>query len=212
MPPADTPFGRRADLLKAARLCFLDRGFVRTSISDIVAIAGGSRATLYEKFGSKEGLFAALIGSIIEQMRLPDIASGPPRKVLREVGVSYLEQLLDPEALALYRVVSGESAHVRQLGAEIFAAGPQAAAAALAERFAAWKRDGVLQVNDPEKAAVLFLAMIEGDLHRAAILWSGTPSADEILDNVDTAVDLFLNGAQPTRSTPVATPASAAPR
>ena len=199
MPLSDAPERRRSAILKAARLCFLDRGFVRTSITDIIAISGGSRATVYDEFGSKEGLFAALIASILEQMRLPDIPDGPVEVVLREVGTSYMEQLMDPEALALYRVVLGESSHIRQLGPAIFAAGPQAAAAALATRFAAWARDGLLVLDDAERAAALFLGMVEGDLHRAAILWSRSPTAEEIAANVDAAVELFLHGARPAR-------------
>ena len=89
---------RRSAILRAARVCFLDRGFLRTSISEIIAISGGSRATIYHEFGSKEGLFAALISSVLTDMRLPEIADGPPEKVLREFGVNYLEQLLDPES------------------------------------------------------------------------------------------------------------------
>jgi AcrR family transcriptional regulator len=103
------PPERRSAILRAARICFLDRGFLRTSISDIIAISGGSRATIYDEFGSKEGLFAALISSILLDMRLPEIADGPPEKVLRAFGLNYLEQLLDPEALALYRVVLGKA-------------------------------------------------------------------------------------------------------
>ena len=103
----DAPSGRRDAILRAARLCFLDRGFIRTSISDVIALSGGSRATVYDEFGSKEGLFAALIASILDEMRLPEIADGPPEDVLREVGLAYMAQLMDPEALALYRVVLG---------------------------------------------------------------------------------------------------------
>jgi len=192
----DPTHGRRAAILRAARLCFLDRGFVRTSISDVIAISGGSRATIYEEFGSKEGLFAALIASILDQMRLPEIADGPPAEVLREVGLHYMEQLMDAEALALYRVVLGESAHVRQLGPAIFAAGPRSAARALAARLEDWKRSGALETGDPERAAALFLAMVESDLHRAAIMWNDNPSAERIAANVDAAVAVFLGGAR----------------
>ena len=199
MPLPETPASRRTAILDAARLCFLDSGFIRTSISDIIAISGGSRATVYEEFGSKEGLFAALIASILEQMRLPEIADGSPDEILRELGLSYMAQLLDPEALALYRVVLGESSHIRQLGPAIFDAGPRAAAEALAERLRAWSRGGELAVHDPERAATLFLAMVEGDLHRAAVLWSRTPSAVQVAAHVDAAVQLFLRGARPVR-------------
>jgi TetR/AcrR family transcriptional regulator, mexJK operon transcriptional repressor len=191
---------RRQQMLKAARICFLDRGFQRTTISDVLALSGGSRATVYEEFGDKEGLFAALVGTILEDMSLPAIGDGPPREVLRELGRCYLEQLLDPDALALYRVVLGESAHIRQLGPAIFRAGPQAATDALAARFEAWGRCGELAPGDSRRAATLFLAMVEGDLHRAAIMWHSIPSAEQIAETVDGAVELFLGGAGRDRS------------
>ena len=193
MAPARSQRGEQ--ILRAARICFLDRGFQRTTISDILALSGGSRATLYEEFGDKEGLFAALIGSTLEGMSLPAIADGPPGDVLRELGTSYLEQLLDPDALALYRVVLGESAHMRHLGPAIFRAGPETATDALAARFASWAERGTLALDDPRQAAALFLAMVEGDLHRAAIMWDHEPSAEEIAETVDAAVALFLRGA-----------------
>lgn len=188
---------RRQQLLRAARVCFLDRGFLRTTLSDILALSGGSRATIYEEFGGKEGLFAALVASILEDMRLPAVADGPPDEVLRELGRCYLAQLLDPEALALYRVVLGESAHMRQLGPAIYRAGPQSAADALAPRFASWIARGELAAGNPRKSATLFLAMVEGDLHRAAVMWARIPTPEEIADTVDAAVALFLRGAAP---------------
>lgn len=192
MTPARSRRGEQ--MLRAARICFLDRGFQRTTISDILSLSGGSRATLYEEFGDKEGLFAALVSDTLEGMSLPAIPDGPPGDVLRELGRRYLEQLLDPEALALYRVVLGESAHMRQLGPAIFRAGPEAATEALARRFADWAGRGTLALDNPRQAAALFLAMVEGDLHRAAILWQRSPSEDEIAETVDAAVALFLRG------------------
>jgi TetR/AcrR family transcriptional repressor of mexJK operon len=195
MDPA-SPSDRRDEILKAARICFLDRGFVRTTISEIVALSGGSRSTVYEEFGSKEGLFKALVSSIIEQMRLPDVPNGPPDEVLRAFGVAYMERLMDPEALALYRVALGESAHVRHLGPALFEAGQKSATAALAGRIRGWVREGILDVDDPDRAASLFLAMVEGDLHRSAVLWASTPGTADIAVNVDSASDLFVRGAR----------------
>ena len=197
MPVADFEEGRRSRLLTAARICFLDRGFVKTTLSDIIALSGGSRSTIYEEFGSKEGLFAALVAECLEQMKLAEIPDGPPETVLREIGLAYMEQLMDPEALALYRVAVGESAHVRQLGEMIFKAGPDAGAEGLRERLLKWAGEGRVQVDDPGRAARLFLAMVEGDLHRSAVIWNRAPSNDEIAANVDAAVALFLAGVRP---------------
>jgi AcrR family transcriptional regulator len=193
----DTRSLRRLQILRAARACFLDRGYLRTTLSDIVALSGGSRATVYEEFGDKEGLFAALVRSVLDDMGLPSVADGPPAEVLRELGIGYLAQMLDPEALALYRVVLGECGHMRQLGPAIFDAGPKAATDALAARFETWIARGDLRSGDARQLATLFLAMVEGDLHRSAILWARPISPRAIAETVDAAVRVFLEGAAP---------------
>ncbi len=181
-------------ILRAARICFLDRGFVSTTISDVIALSGGSRSTVYDEFGSKEGLFAAIIGDCLAQMQLAEVPDGAPDEVLRAVGLAYMEQLMDPESLALYHVAVGESSHVRRLGEAIFDAGPQAAATTLAARLKKWVDEGLIGLDDPERGARLFLAMVEGDLHRGAVMWNRLPSSDEVAANVDAAVALFLAG------------------
>src|SRR5262245_3793367 len=50
---------RRQAMLQAAGELFLEHGFEGTSVSDVVKRSGGSLATLYAWFGSKEGLFEA---------------------------------------------------------------------------------------------------------------------------------------------------------
>ena len=204
MPVVDLAESRRSRILKAARICFLDRGFVKTTLSDVIALSGGSRSTIYEEFGSKEALFAALVAECLEGMKLAEIADGPPETVLTEFGLAYMAQLMDPESLALYRVAVGESAHVRQLGEMIFKAGPDAGAEALSERLPKWAAEGRVRVDDPDRAARLFLAMVEGDLHRSAVMWNRAPSNDEIAANVDAAVALFLAGVRATGATAAA--------
>jgi hypothetical protein len=39
---------------------FLERGYDAVSLDDIVHHAGGSKASIYKYFGSKEGLFKAI--------------------------------------------------------------------------------------------------------------------------------------------------------
>lgn len=199
---------RRAQILHAARICFVDRGFVSTTISHVIALSGGSRSTVYDEFGSKEGLFAAIVADCLMRMELADIPDGPPETVLRKLGLAYMAQLMDPEALALYRVAVGESAHVRQLGEAIFQAGPDAAAAALVVRLQQWVEERRIVADDSARAARLFLAMVEGDLHRSAVMWNRAPSDGEIAANVEAAVALFLAGARPRSPAGDAVPAT----
>lgn len=188
---------RRAAILKAARACFLDRGFVRTTLDDIIALAGGSRATIYDEFGGKEGLLAAIVTDIIRSMAEGQEREGPIEAQLRSMATSYMRQLMDPDALALFRVLVGECAHMRDLGRAAFRAGPEVGARRLAEDLHRWCMTGELVLDDPDIAARQFIGMIEGDLHRRAIMWERVPTKEEIDANIDAAVKLFLAGARP---------------
>ena len=53
-------------IVKTALDLFLKNGYEKTSLSDIVAISGGSLASIYTFFESKEGLFQAIIEKEID--------------------------------------------------------------------------------------------------------------------------------------------------
>ena len=52
---------RREQLIAVAEQLFLQHGFANTSVNAIVREAGGSLATLYAEFGSKESLFESVL-------------------------------------------------------------------------------------------------------------------------------------------------------
>ncbi|HMN43750.1 MAG TPA: helix-turn-helix domain-containing protein, partial [Povalibacter sp.] len=52
---------RREQFLAAAERMFLKEGFAKTSVNAIVREAGGSLATLYAEFGTKEALFESVL-------------------------------------------------------------------------------------------------------------------------------------------------------
>ena len=55
-------------IVKTALGLFLKNGYEKTSLSDIVAISGGSLASIYTFFESKEGLFQAIIEQEIDAL------------------------------------------------------------------------------------------------------------------------------------------------
>jgi AcrR family transcriptional regulator len=59
---------RRAGLLVAARQAFEERGYVDTSVSDIIRIAGGSRASFYSYFNSKDDALSVLVNELIDDL------------------------------------------------------------------------------------------------------------------------------------------------
>lgn len=193
---------RRAAIVAAATDVFLEHGFGAATLDDVVRRAGGSRATLYENFGSKEGLFAAIIARqcdlIVAPLKALSEDDGAPEDVLAAVGRRFMDILMSPRGLGLYRMVSAEAARFPALGAQVFACGPKAAADRLAVYLRAQVEAGTLSVPDADLAARHFLEMVKGDLHtRALFNVAPAPKSAEIDACVKSAVAIFLTGARP---------------
>jgi TetR/AcrR family transcriptional repressor of mexJK operon len=197
---------RRAAILAAATEVFLEKGFAGATLDDVIAKAGGSRATLYAQFGNKEGLFAAIIADVCDHMvRALDAAieaGRPPAHVLRAFGVRFATAFLRPASIALFRVAAADGVRFPELGRRVFAAGPVMAAERLGAYLAGANRRGELTMRDPAMAARIFLEMITGDLHKRALFGvPPAPAAAEIEATVAAAVTIFLTGcARPQRA------------
>jgi AcrR family transcriptional regulator len=196
---------RRTALLRAATHIFLQHGFEAASLDEIIRQAGGSRSMIYEQFGGKEGLFAAIIADLCESITTPlaeAIANQrSPASVLTSFADLFMARLMDPASLALYRVVIAESRRFPKLGAQVFAAGPEAAAGQLAAYLSRETRKGTLRIRQPAMAARLFLEMIKGDLHTRALFGVGRPPSRPTIQRcVRAAVAAFLHGATVKRA------------
>jgi AcrR family transcriptional regulator len=69
---------RRAQLLRVADALFAERGYEATSMDDVAASAQISKPVLYDHFGSKEGLFAACVEQVGDELteRIDRVAAG----------------------------------------------------------------------------------------------------------------------------------------
>ncbi len=59
----------RESILSAALAIFADKGYSGANIADIVAVARSTKPMIYYHFGSKEGLFAAVLEHVYAGMR-----------------------------------------------------------------------------------------------------------------------------------------------
>ncbi len=93
----DRDVQRRREILEAARACFLQFGYAKTSLDDIAKRAGISRPLIYRKFKNKEDVFSAVYEDLMEGL-YPGVEAvlagrGSPREKL--LGV-YEHLLLQP--------------------------------------------------------------------------------------------------------------------
>jgi AcrR family transcriptional regulator len=92
---------RHDQLVDIARGLFAERGYDGTSIEEISARAEISKPVVYEHFGGKEALYAAVVDQEVQQlltMMRRALIAGSPRELLEQAACSlldYIEQSSD---------------------------------------------------------------------------------------------------------------------
>ena len=86
-------------IVKTALELFLKNGYDKTSLSDIVAISGGSLASIYTYFESKEGLFRAII-----EQEIDELISEIDEKIDLKISHS-LEEFLTKFATIIFSII-----------------------------------------------------------------------------------------------------------
>ncbi len=108
----------RNALVAVARELFASRGFAATSLEDLTARAGVTKGALYHHFGSKEGLFRAVLeqieADVLEAVGAAAGAEDTPFAALLAAQRRYLTLCRDP---AVHRVVLLDAPSV--LGAQV---------------------------------------------------------------------------------------------
>ncbi|GAB4068603.1 TetR/AcrR family transcriptional regulator [Ancylobacter sonchi] len=173
--PSDRRTGRgqaTCERLRRVAAClFVARGYDGVSLDEIVQAAGGSKTNIYAFYGGKEGLFVAAIedalGEVLRPLTGADTRGLALEEGLTRLGRALLDALLTPEALALHRMLIGETGRFPRLGAAWYAAGPATSQAAFAG-FLARALAGRPEAAEIGLLARLFHDMVAGDLqHRA---------------------------------------------
>jgi AcrR family transcriptional regulator len=183
----------------AARRAFAVDGYAATSTEELARRAGISTKTLYRLFPGKAALFEAMCADRLERLFSAvnlhtndevDVEAG-----LRAALLACADLTLDPDVVALQRMVLQESAAFPELAANLYKNGISRSVTALA----GWLRIQVkrkrIAIDDVDEAAGILIGMIASAPQRAAI-YGGVPfpSRKDIERRVRTCAALFLDG------------------
>ena len=187
---------RRKMILDIAAETFLEHGFERTSMSMIAERLGGSKATLYNYFKSKEELFLAVLDFEIDTNAgaILGVALGEPdiRKGLTKVGMGYLMQRLSLRPTRYFRMVSGQ-AEESEIGAHFWRNVLRPAWHLLCQKLEEFMAEGRLRKADPWTAAMHFKGLMDHDLVERRLLGEITgPDLEEVERVARKGVDVFL--------------------
>jgi AcrR family transcriptional regulator len=187
---------RRAQILDGAIAVFLEYGYAGATIDLVVARIGASKATIYSFFGGKEGLFEALVGGCAERILagFPDLDDDiiDVRAALKNIAQRYLEVVMAPDAVALWRLIVAEGPRFPGLAKEVYRVSNERLVARLAQALRTWSARKRIRPLDADQVARQFLAIVRGDLHILAL--SGLLPDDletAIHKNVQEAVKTF---------------------
>jgi AcrR family transcriptional regulator len=193
---------KRQAILDTAYRLFRTQGFDATSISEITALVGGSKATIYSHFPSKEELFvecmtAALEDYITGAVAQLDASGTDPGAALREFGANILNFGSSPDMVAVRRLIIAEAS--RSGIGKLFFAKIVALRTHVAELLSKFMASGTLRPDDADFAASQLRALLEAELLEPLLLRvrENSPDQQEIELAADRAVSAFLRAYAP---------------
>lgn len=187
---------KRRTIVDAAKEVFRERGYETSSVADIAARAGASKATVYSYFPSKEALFMEVL---LEAGRAHGessfsalVASASLADGLRLLGERHLAFISSPEALAVVRLAIMEGAR-STLGREFYERGPGMLIDWLAEYLNGAIEKGMLRREDSRSMAEHLKALYEAGITERRLFGSGAPvTAEQMRAAAARAVEIFL--------------------
>jgi AcrR family transcriptional regulator len=195
---------KRQAILDTAYRLFRAQGFDRTSVSEITAEVGGSKATIYSHFPSKEELFVECMMAAAENymagtLKHLDASSANPAVALFEFGKSLLKFICSVEQLEVRRLMIAEA---RRSGTgKLFFDKITVLRAHVAAFMSACMASGTLRRDDPALAADHLGALLEAEIFEPLLLHvrEGSPGEKEIALAAKHAVGAFRRAYAPAR-------------
>lgn len=181
---------KREEIVKVAAKIFEELGYERASMSAIAAEVGGSKATLYGYFSSKEELLRAVLDHDVNQEadRLMGelLAEKDLRSGLIRLGIAYLSG--QPKRTSSMRTIANQP-----IAEEFYQSVLRPAWQRLADRFATMMKEGRLKFADPWVTAMHWKGLNEWDTLEKHLLCAKAASNDnDIVTAATAAADAFL--------------------
>jgi TetR/AcrR family transcriptional regulator, mexJK operon transcriptional repressor len=201
--PRSNPDDRRNHIIAVAIQVFARMGYGSCSMSSIAAHLGGSKATLYSYFSSKENLFEAAMEFHCEQVLAPmryllDQDVDDLETLLGRFGQKFLECIHSTGSLDIYRLIESEGARFPEIAETFFRLGPNFAIENLNQILKQFSASGMINCFDTALASDQFIGMLKGDRHlRYTTGLMPAPGNAEIERHARHAARIFVRGLKP---------------
>ena len=187
---------KRREIVEVAAQLFEELGYDRTSMSLISERVGGSKATLYGYFKSKEELLLATLDYDVNEQadRLMNalLSQDDLREGLILLGAGYMQRLLSARPISNVRIVAAQPEE-SGIGRIFYNNVLLPAWQRLARRFEMMMDEGRLRRADPWVAAMHWKGLVEWDMFDRRLMGAITEGdPDEIRQAAEKGADAFL--------------------
>ena len=193
---------KRQAILEVAALAFQELGFERTSMSEICARVGGSKATIYNYFASKEELFSEVMflsteAEFMVVHQALEASTDDVAESLQRFGERLLTFLYSPRIRAERHLAISESRR-SELGRLVYERGVQRSQNLIAAFMARAMTQGQLRETDARVVAQHFFGLLEAELLEPFLHQQlGEVGAEQIRAVTARAVAVFMAGYGP---------------
>jgi TetR/AcrR family transcriptional repressor of mexJK operon len=202
LPVSPRAQAKREQIRSAAQRLFLTRGFAGTNTDAIAAEAEVSKQTLYVYYKSKEELLEEVLREFIHglssgKLEAPVALSDRADLRVRLVTLAHtlIDSIMQPDYLAMVRVVFAEISRFPQIGRLFTSAVPRRVLDAVTALLQQAHTQGLLRVETPDVAARLFVGpLLTYAILDGLLVASPRPPAPAQIEQI---VDLFLRACAP---------------
>src|SRR5882757_7011654 len=191
----------RQIIYEAARHEFAANGYAATSTETVARRAGISTKTLYRLVPNKAALFEGMVSDRLDRF-LSDFSLHVAHDADIETGLNaallaVADLALDPEVVALQRIILQETGQFSDLATAFYRNGIVRTSAALSNWLRLQTKRGLIELDNAEEAAGILIGMVVLAPQRAAIFGGvKLPSRAQIKARVSRCVTLFLRGCE----------------
>jgi AcrR family transcriptional regulator len=187
---------KRAEIVRVASEAFDELGYDRCSMAEISERLGGSKATLYGYFCSKEDLLRAVLQCQVAgefDRRMEEFhQSADLRKALIDIGMAYHRKRLSSLPVANIRAIVNQPP-CSTMGKEFYEGVIRPAFQRMADRFERLMDQGRLKRADPWTAIMHWKGLNDWDLFERRLIGAISGPDDVDIEKIATeAADAFL--------------------
>jgi AcrR family transcriptional regulator len=188
---------RNGKLQRVAADLFLKRGYEGVTIDKIIELAGGSKSTVYSKFGGKCGLFISSIENLCRESNEPltkiDYTGLNLEESLKKLSFHILKLITSKRSVELHRLAIGEAMNCPEVGEAWYTHGPARTASFIQSLLQSRHEELGRTMIPIDRMAVMLHDSLTGDVLYRLLAGVGKHENDAELERfASTVVDVIL--------------------